>query len=102
MSKYACYVKFTARPGQRDALVALLLEAAAQVDAAPGCHIYLINTVHEDPNVVWVTELWDSQADAEAQLRQEGARERIQQVIALLACSPDRTILEPVGGKGLA
>ena len=29
MSAYGCYVKFTAQPGQRDALVEHLLSAAA-------------------------------------------------------------------------
>jgi quinol monooxygenase YgiN len=101
MPDYGCYVKFTARPGERDALVELLLGAASLVESAPGCRIYLINTSQDDPDVVWVTEVWDNESDAQAPLRQEGTQERIQRVLLLLARSPERTIIQPVGGKGL-
>jgi quinol monooxygenase YgiN len=77
------------------------LEAAALVEGAPECRIYLINTSHDESDVVWVTEVWDSSGDAEAQLRQDGAMERIQRVLALLARSPERTVIRPVGGKGI-
>lgn len=42
MSAYGCYVKFTALPGQSDALVEHLLRAAAGVRSVAGCQLYLI------------------------------------------------------------
>ncbi len=102
MSAYGCYVKFVARPGQRDTLVELLLQAAAGVEAAPGCELYIINTSPTEPECVWVTEVWRSQEEHDASLTVEGAQELIKKVLPLLAGSPEKIDVMPVGGKGLA
>ncbi len=102
MSKYASYVRFTARPGQRDALVDLLLQAADSLSATDTCELYVINVSQDEEDVVWVTEVWDSEQEARAALAVEGASANIQQVLALLATRPEKVTLEPVGGKGLA
>jgi quinol monooxygenase YgiN len=57
MRAYGCYVKFTAQPGQRDALVEHLLSEAAFVEKAIGCQLYIINTSPTEPESVWVTEV---------------------------------------------
>ena len=102
MPQYGCYVKFTAQSSKRDALVELLLKAAEQVTPIAECELYVINTSPDEPEAVWVTEIWNSQADSEAALKVEGAKENIQQVLALLADKPQRTVVQPVGGKGLS
>ena len=76
MSAYGCYVKFTARPGQRDALVEQLLRAAAGVSTVAGCEVYLINTSPTEPENVWVTEVWRNQEAHAASLTLEGVRRR--------------------------
>ena len=101
MSAYGCYVKFTTRPGQRDALVEHLLCAVAGVRSAAGCELYLINTSPTEPESVWVTEVWRSQQEHDASLTIEGAQEAIQQVLPLLVGSPEKIDVLPVGGKGL-
>ena len=102
MSAYGCYVKFMALPGQSEKLVELLLRAAAGVEVAPGCELYIINTSPTEPESVWVTELWRSQEEHDASLSIEGAQELIRQVLPLLAGSPEKIEVLPVGGKGLA
>jgi quinol monooxygenase YgiN len=101
MSRLGLYVKFTARPGQRDALVALLLQAASLIEAAPGCELWLINTSPTEADAVWVTELWRSEAEHDTSLTLPGVREQIGQVMPLLAGPPERTDVVPVGGAGL-
>lgn len=100
MSAYGCYVKFTAQPGRRDALVKHLLNAAAFVEKTVGCELYIINTSPTEPESVWVTEVWRSQEEHDASLTVEGAQEAIKQVLPLLAGSPEKIDLLPVGGKG--
>ncbi len=101
MSTYGCYVKFTAQPGQCDALVEHLLSAAALTEKATGCQLYIINTSPTEPESVWVTEVWRSQQEHDASLTIEGAQAAIKQVLPLLAGSPEKIDLLPVGGKGL-
>ena len=100
MSAYGCYVKFTSRPGQRDALVEHILSAAAFVEKAAGCELYIINTSPTEPESVWVTEVWRSQEERDASLTIEGAQAAIKQVLPLLAGSPEKIDVLPVGGKG--
>jgi quinol monooxygenase YgiN len=102
MSTYGCYVKFTARSGQRDTLVEHLLHAAASAEKVAGCELYIINTSPTEPDCVWVTEVWQNQRDHDASLTVEGARESIQQVLPLLAGAPEKIDVSPVGGKGLS
>lgn len=101
MSAYGCYVKFSAQPGQRDALVKYLLRAAAGVSTAAGCELYIVNTSPTEPESVWVTEVWRSQQEHDASLTTEGTQEAIKQILPLLAGSPEKIDILPVGGKGL-
>src|SRR5437588_11163227 len=102
MPAYGCYVEFTTQPGQRDALVEHLLSAAAFIEKAAGCELYIINTSPTEPESVWVTEVWRSQEEHDASLTVEGAGELIKKVMPLLAGSPEKIDLLPVGGKGLS
>ncbi len=101
MSAYGCYVKFTAQPGQRDALVEHLLRAAAGVSNVAGCELYLINTSPTEPESVWVTEVWKSEQEHDASLTIEGVQEAIKKVLPLIAGSPEKIDVLPIGGKGL-
>lgn len=100
MSAYGCYVKFTARPGQRDALVEQFLNVADLIDEAVGCELYIINTSPSEPECVWVTEMWRSQEEHDASLTLESAQAAIKRVLPLLAGSPEKIDVLPIGGKG--
>lgn len=103
MSKVARFAKSTARPGKGDELVEKLLEAAAALESFPGCERYVVCRDPQDPDTVWVDELWRSMDDLEASLRQEGVPEKIQEVLPLLERETSRSFdLVPVGGKGYA
>nr|MDQ4029949.1 antibiotic biosynthesis monooxygenase [Actinomycetota bacterium] len=69
---------------------------------APGCELYVINTSPADPDTVWVTEIWSSQADLDASLALDGVPELIEHVVPLMAAPPERIEVLPLGGKGLA
>ena len=101
MHAYGCYVKFTARPGQRDALVEHLLGAANLMDETIGCELYIVNASPTEPECVWVTEVWRSQEEHDASLTLESAQAALKRVVPLLAGSPEKIDVLPVGGKGL-
>lgn len=93
--------KFTAKPGERDALAAILLEAAAAAEPVKECELYLVNHAEPDPDVLWVTEVWSSAEAHAASLTQEATRHAIQRAMPLIA-GVEPVKLTPVGGKGLA
>jgi quinol monooxygenase YgiN/mannose-6-phosphate isomerase-like protein (cupin superfamily) len=101
MAGVARYVKATAKPGQGEALARKLLEVAAALQEVPGCELYVINRSIEDPDVVWVTEQWQSQERIDESLQSEGARAQIPEVMALVREGGfERIDLEPLGGVG--
>jgi quinol monooxygenase YgiN/quercetin dioxygenase-like cupin family protein len=98
-------MKFTAQPGRGDELAQLLLQAADSLRDTAGCELYVINRVSEQPDQIWVTELWLSQDALDAsleQLRSDEGKSQLGQVMALLDPNnpPERIELEPLGGVG--
>src|SRR5215208_5899369 len=98
MPQMARYGKATALEGRGQELAEVLL-AAAELEADPGCQLYLINRQADRPDVIWVTELWRSQADLDASLERIRGSEG---VAAAMALAEDWQMieLELLGGKG--
>ena len=102
MSRFGLCGVMKAQPGQRDALLDLLLEAANVVADRPGCELWIVNRMPDDPDAIWVTEVWRNEADHAASLTKEDVRAVISRARPLIAGFGERFTLEPVGGKGLA
>lgn len=94
---YGLIGKMTAVDGQRDALLAILLE----LDAMPGCLSYIIAKDPRDAQSIWITEVWDDQESHAASLNIPAVREAITRAKPLIAAFGDRVTTEPVGGYGL-
>jgi quinol monooxygenase YgiN len=80
-----------------------MLRVADSLRGTPGCELYIVNRSSEDPDVVWVTELWSGQEAVDASLeglRTEAGEAQLAQVMALLAGAPERIDVEPIGGVG--
>jgi quinol monooxygenase YgiN len=101
MSRFGLFGKISTHPGQRDALVDILLQAAASLRDDHECELYIVSTSPTEPDVIYVTEAWSSRAAHEASLAKDGVRVLIQRGMPLIA-GGERTELVPVGGKGLA
>lgn len=100
MAHYGLFGKFTAGTGQRDALVALLLEAAAMVRQAPGCEAWIVHTSPADPDGIWIYEAWRSEAHHDASLADERIRAVIGRARPLIAGMGDQVeldVIEPGG-----
>jgi quinol monooxygenase YgiN len=96
---YGLIGKMLATPGDRDALVTLLLEGTA---AMPGCLSYVIATDPKDANAVWITEAWDSAESHAASLKLPAVQQTIARARPLIAGFGERFETIPVGGQGLA
>jgi quinol monooxygenase YgiN len=95
---YGLIGKMTAVSGQRDALIAILLEGPSGM---PGCLSYIVAKDPADPDAIWITEVWDSPASHEASLALPSVRQAIARGRPLIASFGDRVVTEPVGGHGL-
>jgi quinol monooxygenase YgiN len=91
--------KLTAIPGQRGALIAILLESAADM---PGCLSYIVAMDLDDADAIWVTEVWESKASHVASLSLPAVQQAIARGKPLIADFGDSLVTEPVGGHGLA
>jgi quinol monooxygenase YgiN len=85
-------------PGKRDALVDILMQGTL---AMPGCLSYVIAKDAADPDAIWVTEAWDSQASHKASLALPAVQQAISRGRPLMAGFGERFQTEPVGGQGL-
>ncbi|MFC0250623.1 putative quinol monooxygenase [Massilia consociata] len=95
---YGLIGKMRAQPGQRDALIAILLEGTA---AMPGCLSYGIAKDKLDADALWITETWDSQASHKASLSLPSVQAAIAKGRPLIAGFGERFETEPVGGHGM-
>jgi quinol monooxygenase YgiN len=93
--------RIVAQPGRGDELAAILLEAAAGLEANPDCLLYVVSRSVDDPDSIWVTEAWTDRAAHAASLEDEGARALIARARPIIASFADRAELRPEGGKGL-
>ncbi len=102
MARFGLFGSIVAHAGQRDALLRELTTAAGQVAQLPGCEMWIVNTSPDDPDSVWVYEVWRSREDHAASLTKDDVKATIERARPLIAGFGERTTLEPIAGKGLA
>lgn len=95
---YGLIGKMTATAGQRGTLAAALLEGT---QAMPGCLSYIIAADPADPDGLWITEVWDSQASHQASLELPEVKAAIAKGRPIIAGFSNRVETVPIGGYGL-
>jgi quinol monooxygenase YgiN len=96
---YGLIGKMLAAPGQRDAVLAILMEGTR---AMPGCLSYVIATDPGNADAIWITEVWDNEESHKASLSLPAVRAAIQRARPLIAGFGERFETVPVGGIGLS
>ncbi|WP_245625406.1 putative quinol monooxygenase [Stenotrophomonas daejeonensis] len=95
---YGLIGKLKAVPGQRDALISILLDG---VSGMPGCLSYIVAQDPADADAIWITEAWDSRASHEASLSLPSVQAAIAKGRPLIAGFEQRIETSPVGGHGI-
>lgn len=90
--------KMVAAAGQRDALIAILLDGTSQM---PGCLSYIVAKDIGDANAIWITEVWDSEASHKASLSLPSVQAAIAKAKPIIAGFGERFVTSPAGGVGL-
>ena len=86
-------------PGQRAALISILLEGSRDM---PGCLSYVVAQDSNQPDAVWVTEVWDSPESHKASMSLPSVQQAISRGRPLIARFVERIETKPLGGHGLA
>ncbi|MBX9452902.1 MAG: antibiotic biosynthesis monooxygenase [Mesorhizobium sp.] len=95
---YGLIGRMQAAPGQRDALLDLLLEGSGDM---PGCLSYIVARDPADGDAIWVTEVWTDEASHKASLALPAVQAAIAKARPLIAGFDSHTVTEPVAGIGL-
>jgi quinol monooxygenase YgiN len=78
----------TALPGRREEVIALIRESVRAGGSDTGLLTYSINTVLDDPNRLWVTELWTDKQAHDTTTRSEPVVAVTQRLLQLLTEPP--------------
>jgi len=95
---YGLIAKLTAVPGKRDELIAVLKDGTKSM---PGCLSYILAKDSADENVLWVSEIWDSQASHDASLTLSAVKNAMAQGKPLIAAFERVAVTNPIEGVGL-
>ena len=91
---YGLIVKLTAVPGRRPDLITML--GGDDSRTVPGCLSFIVAEDAADPNVLWVTEVWQSQAAHEASLQAPASKESFTDADTLIAAFEKIATTTPV------
>lgn len=95
---YGLIGKINATPGNRDRLIEILVRGTRDM---PGCRSYVLAKDPEDPDAIWITEVWANKESHAASLSLESVRAAIAEGRPLIAGFGERHETIPVAGVGL-
>jgi quinol monooxygenase YgiN len=97
---YGLLNKLIAKPGNRDEVIGILLESG-QLLESPACLMYMVSESAEEPDVIWVTDLWTSKEEHAEALRNPKLRPFVERTMPLLQGMPEQIEIRPAGGLGV-
>jgi quinol monooxygenase YgiN len=86
---FSVYGRMTALPGRRDELITLLLEGFRAGGEDSGLLSYIINTAFDEPDTVWLTQLWTDKDAHDTVTRSEPVAAVTRRLSPLLATQPE-------------
>ena len=89
------------KPGQRDAVVALLLRDVEELKAV-GCDLYVVSVSDDKPDAIFVTEVWKSAQAHKASLQLPSVKAAIAEAMPMLSGEFEQATYSVVGGLGLS
>lgn len=96
---YGLIGRMRAKPGQRDALIAILLDG---VSGMPGCLSYIVAQDPKDADAIWITEVWTDKQHHADSLKLPAVQGAIARARPIIAGFGERFETIPVGGVGLS
>jgi quinol monooxygenase YgiN len=98
---HALINKLTAKDGQRGRVVEILVESGRLFDDNEACLLYLVTASEDDPNVIWVVDLWTSEEAHTEALQAPELKPHVERAMPHLKGMPEQIKVRPRGGKGI-
>ena len=102
MSKFSLLNKFIVQEDKEEEMVDILLEAAKSMENLAECEIYLVNISDNEPNSVYVYEVWADESSHQASLNLEVTQKLISQAKPIITGMERISTLKTKGGKGVS
>lgn len=84
---FSVYGKMTAQPGQRDVLIQAFKD---MLDGGiPGLELCSINAALDDPDTLWLTQLWSDKAAHDAGTHSDRVVSATRHIMSLVAGTPE-------------
>ena len=97
---YGLYSKIEAKAGKRDDVVEILLRDVEKL-ADAGCQSYIVNLPKDEPNAIWITEIWTSPKAHQASIELPSVKQAIGDAMPMLTGKFHKIELNVLGGLGL-
>ena len=101
MTKFGMLIKFSAKPGSRDALAAHLSSLVPIAEAEPGTETYIVSVSPAEPDTVWLLESYLSPEALELHNANPAIVAAKPLTGSFLAGASEAFAHVPVAGKGL-
>jgi quinol monooxygenase YgiN len=101
VGRFAQHAKLVATRGNADRLASKFIESVEIQRENPACELMIVCKSVVDDDVVYLTEVWSSQAEWDEARMNPLVAEWAKDMPSLVAESPQSVRLDPVGGKGL-
>lgn len=102
IAKYLLHGKLNVLPGERDRLSEILSKSANIAAQTDGCQLYAISVDENDPNAVFLTEIWEQESAHQTFLANAEVIALMAAAIPLLAIpSAKGQTLHPIAGFGI-
>lgn len=98
--RYGYLATMRTKPGHRDDVVALLLGGEDGLRAA-GCDLYVVSTSDDEPDMIWVNEVWPTKGQHDASLDLPETRAAIAAAMPMLTGEFTGRELTVAGGVGV-
>jgi quinol monooxygenase YgiN len=98
--RYGRFGSLRTQPGKRDLVVGLLLRDVGDLQDI-GCFLYVVNVSNDEPDVIWVTEVWSSPEAHRSSLSLPTVKQAIAEAMPMLTGEFQSQEFEVVGGLGL-
>jgi quinol monooxygenase YgiN len=94
---YGRHGSLKTHPGKRDEVVAILLKDVDGLKAV-GCQLYVVSEDRDDPDLIWVHEVWDDAASHKASIQLPATRAAIAAAMPMLTGEFTGVETDVVGG----